>query len=209
MRPVTGLERPVLQWMLVAACVVLTGLLAVTAASVRGKARQIQELLDAQRASRSDVDALHAQLARERAAREAFSVELARLRAQQPEAAGPALIPTFTLVPPTARRGSPPDPTLTAPENTQTIELRLVLPNGVTARYGEFQIAARDWSTGQTRWTTTAGMSGMVDGRRAVTAHITGEMLKAGTYEVVLTRSADVASAPEPIAVYELGIRKE
>jgi hypothetical protein len=97
---------------------------------------------------------------------------------------------------------------LTSPERTQTIELRLVLPNGPAGRYSEFQIAARDWSTGRPRWSTAAGLSSIVDGRRAVVAHITGEMLRPGTYEVVLTGSADSASTPEPIAAYEMGIRE-
>ena len=196
------------QWVVVAACALLTALLTLSTVSVRRTARQVDELLDAQRASRTEQDSLEAQLARARAAREAFSLELARLRAQQPPGDAAAPTPTVTLVPPATRGALPPDPTLTAPQRDQTIELRLVLPAGVTGRYSEFQIAARDWSTGRALWSTAAGTAGTVDGRRAVIAHITGGMLKPGTYEIVVTGSSDPAMAPEPIAAYEIGVAK-
>ena len=206
MRPVKGFERPAVQWVMVAACVLLTVLLMLSTLSVRRSARQVDELLDAQRATRTEQDSLETQLARERAARESFSLELARLRAQQPADSG-AATPTVTLVPPVSRAGTPPDPIFAAPERGQAIELRLMLPAAVTGRYADFQIAGRDWSTGRSLWSTAVGTAGTIDGRRAVIAHITGEMLKPGTYEIVVTGTSDPAVAPEPIAAYELSVK--
>ena len=208
MRPVKGFEHPTVQWVVLAACVLLTALLMLSTVSVRRSARQVEELLEAQRASRTDQDSLQAQFARERAAREAFSLELARLRAQQPSDGAAPSTPTVTLVSPGTRGALPPDPTITAPERDQTIELRLVLPAAVTGRYAEFQIVARDWSNGRSLWSTTAGTAGTADGRRAVIAHITGEMLRPRAYEVVVTGNSEPSAASEAIAVYEVGVRK-
>ena len=206
MRPVTGLERPVGQWALVAGCFVLIGLLAGATVTIWRERAHVERLLAAQHTARTELTSRERELTRERAAREAFSLELARMRAQQSPAGveSAAGVPTLTLVPTDKPRPLPPEPTVTAPERSQTVLLRLVLPAGVTVQDGEFQVAARDWSTGRSVWSTGAARTATVEGRRAVLAHISGEMLGPGAYEVVLTTGA---ASPAPIAVYEVGVR--
>jgi hypothetical protein len=206
-RPVKGFERPLIQWMVVAGCVLLVAILASATFSVRRTTAQVGELVESQRVCRSEQDVLHAQLAKERAAREAFSLELARVRAQQgTDDTTPAETPTLTLAPPKDRGAVPPGESLTAPERGQTIQLRLLLPPNVTVKNGGFQVAARDWSTGLALWSTAAATTATVDGRRAVIAHVTGEMLRPGSYEVTVTGARSADEAPEPIAVYEVTI---
>jgi hypothetical protein len=206
-RPVKGFERPLLQWMVVAGCVLLVAMLVSATLSVRRTTAQVGELLESQRVCRSEQDALHAQLAKERAAREAFSLELARVRAQQgSEDTKPAETPSLTLVPPKDRGAVPPGESLVAPERGQTIQLRLLLPPKVAVKNGAFQVAARDWSTGLAMWSTAAATTDTVDGRRAVVAHVTGEMLRPGSYEVTVTGAGSAGEAPEPIAIYEVTV---
>lgn len=192
--------------MVVAACVLLVAMLVSTTVSVRRTTAQAGELLESQRACRSEQDALHAQLAKERAAREAFSLELARVRAQQETGENTSEeTPTLTLVPPKERGPVPPVESLSAPERAQTVQVRLLLPAKMAVKNGEFQIAARDWSTGRALWSTAAATTATVDGRRAVIAHVTGEMLGKGSYELTVTHPE---MPTEAIAVYEVTVGK-
>ena len=206
-QPLKGFEKPLLQWAVVAASVVLVVLLASATLSLRRAQNELRAAGEAQRACEGDLRAVEEQLSKERAAREAFSLELARVRAQQGSSATAiADVPTLTLVPPADRKPVPPAPALAAPEPALSIQLRLLLPPNVNLKQREFQIAARDWSTGRELWSTAHAASGMVDGRRAAIAHVTGEMLKPGSYELVITASGDSGTAPEPIASYELTV---
>lgn len=208
MRAVKGLDRPAVQWMVIAASVLLAALLAAATLSVRDRTTRIEDLLESHGACRSDLEVLEAQLSKERAAREAFSLELARVRAQQGSGdAASQDTPTLTLVPPAERGPVPPDARAAAPARAQAIQLRLVLPADVVVDEGGFRIAARDWATGRALWSTVRGTTGTVDGRRALIAHVTGEMLGPGSYELTVTAGAS-ADTPEPIAVYEVTVGK-
>lgn len=205
MKPINGLERPVVQWVVIAGALVLMVLLALTTLTVRRTRGQIDELLAAQGALRADNEALDAQAARERSAREAFELEVTRLRARGAPAEARAEAPTLTLRPPETRGPKPPEPTVRAPDRTQVIQLRLVLPTTSAAAEGPFEIMARDWSSGRAVWTVTVGkIPPTIHAERALVAYITGEMLAPGAYEIVVRMAG--AAAPEPVASYEVSV---
>lgn len=209
MRTVKGLEKPIVQWTVVAGSVLLAVLLGSATLSMRARNSEIEALVESQRACRADREALEAQLARERAAREAFSLELGRLRARQgsadaanPQSPASQEPPTLTLEPPARRGPVPPEATVAAPARAQAVQVRLILPANVTADKDRLTITARDWATGRTLWSTAQAAPGAVNGRRALIAHVTGEMLPPGSYELIVTPSAPA----EAVAVYEVTV---
>ena len=197
-----GFERPRVQWMVIALCAVLTIMLA--AATVRmwtlqdllRKADQVMGLNEKERQT------LERDLARERSAREALSLELGRARS------GAAPPSTLTLDPLIKRSGSPPESNMEAPRADGVIELRLLLPDTAPPNLKQLQITARDWSTGTVRWSVGSARLTPVDGRRAAVAYVTGEMIAAGTYEFLLTPMGEGGPQPDAVAAYELGISR-
>jgi hypothetical protein len=203
MRGVKGLDRAVWQWALVAACVLLTLLLTGAAASVRRAGARIRDLETASVNARVERDRLDAQLMRERAAREALSLELTRQRSRQSSV--PSSVPTVTLEPSGTRRASPPAGTVTAVAPEQVVLIRLVLPAKSVRDGRVYEIAARDWSSGQVRWVRRGLAAVEVDRNLAVVANVTGEMLAPGSYEFHVS-VAGSASASSETASYELTI---
>lgn len=201
MKPVTGLSRPGAQWALVVGTTVLIAVLwwaIVELREARTTARRAADEIETPQRERA---ALEADLARERATREALALELGRLRSAGggSDAAAPP-VPTLTLTPGTSPSGAAPESTVAAPAPAQAVELRLLLSTGAP-KLERAQVVARDWSSGDVKWTIT-GRVAVVEGRQMVRAFVTGEMLAAGTYEVQVRAERD-----ETLAVYQVGIR--
>jgi hypothetical protein len=199
MRGVKGLDRPGWQWALVAACVVLITLLASAAMSIRRAGGRIQ---DAQRESlnaRAERDGLEAQLSRERATREALSLELARQRGRGSD--NPVTVPTLTLEPSTTRQASPPEGGVTALLPEQVVLLRFVLRSKLLRPGSGYEVTARDWSSGQVRW-MRGGLQGVqIEESFGLAVNVTGEMLPAGSYEFLVTLLGS------EVATYELTVK--
>ena len=203
MRPVSGFERPGLQWLFVAIAVVLVGLAAAEAVGLRRLRGQVESLRASDLNGRIERERLEARIARERAAREAFSLEVDRLRGSAHVGASE---PTLTLSPLTRRGATPPDPTVERPAANRAIQLRLLLPPGPALRGSTYSMAVRAWSGGQTIWSRSGLAPSTVDGRAMVSALLTGDVFTPGAYEVALTAvSSDNKIAD--VAAYEIAVR--
>lgn len=205
MRPVSGFERPVVQWLFVALSfllIVVAGSAAWTARRASVTADSLQAMDDAERIER---ERLEAQLARERSTREALALELERVRAGA--AVEPArMLPTLTLTPLKTRGAQPPAASVSAQHATQVIELRLILPAGVDKTLSKFEVVMRDWSAGTVVWSRGGVTASPVDGQRAATAFITGDILRQGAYELLLG-GVDGSGQKQEVAAYEIAVR--
>ena len=203
MRPVSGLDRPGLQWLFVALAVVLVGLVAAEAVGLRRLREQVESLRASDLNARVEREQLQARIAREQSAREAFSLEAARLRGGSRAGASQ---PTLTLSPLTRRGATPPDPTVERPGENQAIQLRLLLPPGPVSGASNFSVTVRAWSGGETIWSRSGLARSTVEGRTMVTAFVTGDVFAPGAYEVALTAvSSDKKIAD--VAAYEIAVR--
>ena len=179
---------------------VLSALVAALSVAVWRLNSAIRDTRAAWLAERTQREQLEARVAREQATREALSLELARIRAGQSSsgAQGP---PTLTLQPVARREATPPASTMTAPAPAQTIELRLVLPRGENPTRGIYEFTVRDWVTGEVRLTRGGLKARAIDGGRAVTAYVAGDVFVSGSHEVILR------SGSSEIAAYEVTVR--
>jgi len=203
MRPVSGFDRPGLQWLFVALAVVLVGLVAAETVGLRRLRGQVESLRASDLNARVEREQLQARIAREQSAREAFSLEAARLRGGSHAGASQ---PTLTLSPLTRRGATPPEPTVERPAENQAIQLRLLLPPGPASRASNYSVAVRAWSGGETIWSRSGLAASAVEGRAMVTAFVTGDVLAPGAYEVALTAvSSDKKIAD--VAAYEIAVR--
>lgn len=202
MRPVSGFERPGLQWLFVALGVVLVVVAAVEAVGLRRARGQMEALRAADLNARIERAQLQARSAREQSAREALSLEVARLRGSQPGGTQP----TLTLSPLTKRGAKPPDPTVERPAENQAIQLRLLLPPGRPPHAVSYVVAVRTWSGGETIWSRSGLALSTVDTRRMVTAFVTGDVFAPGAYEIALTGTS-AGNETEDVAAYEVAIR--
>lgn len=205
MRPISGFDRPALQYLFVVLSVVLIAVAAWGAVSVRRAAREIERLHASELNGRLEREQLEARAAREQSARESLALQIARSKSGETTTGKMTEVPSLTLMP-LARRGpEPPPPTVAPPQPEQVIALRLMLPRGVDPREGSYQIAIRSWQGGQTIWSRGALAATRVDGRGAVQAYLTGEVFGAGSYEALLTGTGP-DGAPKEIASYELTV---
>ncbi|HXH07394.1 MAG TPA: hypothetical protein VNI83_12495, partial [Vicinamibacterales bacterium] len=142
LRPVAGLDRPAVQWALVAACAALVVLSAAATLRLRAARGEVRALAAALAEARREQETLERRLARERSAREAFQIGFERVRAAA------AAEPVFDLTP---GFGSDGDPKfrLTRPEGVAAVRLVLRLP-GPGA--GPYRAALRAWSGGDPLW---------------------------------------------------------
>jgi hypothetical protein len=206
MRPVSGFDRPIVQWLFVALGVVLTVVAAGEALGLRRARAAIASLRAAHLESRVQQEQLQNRLAHEQATREALALELTRVRAStgsaRPE--GLAGSPTLTLTPLSKRGAQPPEPTVVQPAAAQPIQLRLVLPRGRATASARYDIAVRTWSGGETVWRRSGIAGSTVDGQPMVTAFVTGDVFAVGAYEVLLTTAGE---KPAEVASYEIGVR--
>jgi hypothetical protein len=102
----------------------------------------------------------------------------------------------------------PPEPTVEESGRAQLIELRLLMPETVGENVKTCQITARDWSTGQLRWSRTDVPVAVIDGRRAAVTYVTGEMFAPGAYELLVTPTSSDTEASEPVVSFEVGVRQ-
>lgn len=200
MRPISGFERPLIQWLFVALSIVLIA----TVGGAAWVARRANAAADLARAAeqngRFERQQLDAQLARERSSREALSLQLTRQRESGAEPTG--VMPTLTLTPLTVRGATPPEPSVTAQHATQVIELRLVLPSSAR-RYTAFDIALRDWSTGHDVWSRGGLIATTIDRQSMVTTYVTGELFRPGAHELLLSAQTPQGKREE-VASYEI-----
>jgi hypothetical protein len=205
MRPISGFERPALQWLFVALSVALMLATAGAAWFARRAMAEGQAARTREEGGRLERQHLEAQLARERSAREALALQLGRVRAEGDSRDMGRGLPTLTLTPLAARGASPPAATVAPQHATQIVELRLVLPSGVT-QHSRFEIMWRDWSTGTLVWSRGGLAPASVDGRPGVTAFVTGDVIRMGAYEIQWSGTT-LEGRKEEVAAYELGVK--
>lgn len=202
MRPVRGFERPALQWLFV----ILGGLLMVIAAMEAVGLRRLRSDIATLRASdlsaRIEREEMHTREAQLRSAREALSLEVARLRGG---AQAGASYPTLTLAPLTKRGAAPPAPTVDKIPESQPVQLRLLLPAGRTAAPANYAIVVRTWWGGETIWSRGALRGSTIDARPMVAAFVTGDVFPPGAYEIALTTVSPEGKGID-VAAYEIAI---
>ena len=203
MRPVSGFDRPGLQWLFVALAVVLVGLVAAETVGLRRLRGQVESLRASDLNARIEREQLQARIAREQSAREAFSLEAARLRGGSHAGASQ---PTLTLSPLTRRGATPPDPTVERPAENQAIQLRLILPPGSASRASNYSVTVRAWSGGETIWSRGGLAASTVERQTMVTAFVTGDVFAPGAYEIALTTLSSDKKVAD-VAAYEIAVR--
>ena len=204
MRPISGFERPPFQWLFAALAVVLIAVAGGAAWHARRTAAVATELRAADEGARLERQRLEAQLARERSSREALTLELARQRAGGAEP--PGVMPTLTLTPTGTRGPTPPVPTASAQHATQVIELRLVLPARAEKQFARFDVSWRDWSGGDLLWSRGGMTAAVIDRQAMVTTFLIGDVLRAGSYELLLS-GVTLDGRKEEVASYELAVK--
>lgn len=203
MRPVSGFDRPGLQWLFVALGAVLVIVAIMEAVGLRRLRHEVATLRASDLSGRIEREELQAKAVREQSAREALSLEIARLRGGSGAGASG---PTLTLSPLLKRGPSPPEPTVEAPGERQSIQLRLLLPRGQAASAATYVVAVRTWSGGETLWSRGGVRASTVEGRPMVTAFITGDVFAPGVYEVTLAKRAPDGKESD-VAAYEVAVR--
>ncbi len=201
MRPVSGFDRPGLQWLFIAIGLVLIGVAAAEGVALRRVRAQVTAARAADLNSRNELDQLRVQTAREQAAREALTLELARQRGS----GGAVTQPTLTLLPLIKRGAQPPEPTVAKPADSQSIQLRLVLPVRQEAADARYAIAIRSWSGGEIVWSRGGLKMTTVEGKRMVMAFISGDVFTPGAYEIALSRTIAGGNLAE-VASYEIAV---
>lgn len=201
MRPVSGLERPALQWLFVALGVALVVVAAGEAVGLRRARGQMAALRAADLNARIERQQLQARAAREGSAREALSLEVGRLRANGPGVSQP----TLTLSPLLKRGATPPEATVERPAENQVIQLRLVLPPRRPPHAVVYTVVVRTWSGGDNIWSRSGLSLSTVDNRPMVSAFITGDVFAPGAYEIALSGTS-AGNKTEDIAAYEIAV---
>ena len=202
MRRVPGFERPLLQWVFVALALTLAALTATEAIALRRLRRAIEELRAADLNARLDREQMERRLSREQSARESFVLEVERLRGSvSPTGAGT----TLTLSPLRARDATPPDATVMAPAPAQSIQLRLLLPGGRHEPSTRFAVSVRSWSSGRSIWSRGELAPSVVDGKAAIVARVTGDVLAPGAYEIGVSEVTADGNGRE-VAFYEFAV---
>lgn len=196
MRGVSGLERPAIQWTFVVCGVVLIGISTGTGVALVRARRALNEARDTVRQVSRDREQTEASLARERAARESFMLQLGRER----RAAVPTSAPTLTLSPVITRSARGPElavPSTPAP----VVQLRLVLPPRAPVDR-PFTVTMRSWTSGDVLWSRGTLHPGEASGKPAILANLASDVLTPGPYEFLLT----AGTPPSEVAVYEVSI---
>jgi type II secretory pathway pseudopilin PulG len=204
MKPVSGFDRPAVQWAFVVLSVVLMALAAAASWIARRSTDRANDAQTIQQAMRLENQQLDAQLARERSTRESLALELSRQRAGGPDA--PRVMPTLTLEPAESRGAKPPAPSVAPQHATQVIELRLVLPARVGKQFSRFDIVLRDWTGGDTIWSRGGLTATTIDRRPALAAFITGDLLRTGAYELLVSGTT-MGGQREEVASYEVSVK--
>jgi hypothetical protein len=203
MQPVSGFDRPWMQWGFVMLGVVLVGVAAAEAVALRRLRADIAQARASEISAHTAREETQIKLTQERAARQALSFDVDRLRSGARE--GPSA-PTLTLSPVTKHGAAPPEPTVDAIPDAESIQLRLLLPAGSAAAAARYSVSVRSWSGGETVWARNGLRASTVDGPPMVTAFVTGDMFAPGAYEVALTAMTGDGTRAET-ASYEVAVR--
>jgi hypothetical protein len=203
MRPVSGFDRPGLQWLFVALGAVLVVVAVIEAVGLRRVRNEVATLRASDVSGRIERQELQAKAAREQSAREALALEIARLRGDTRAGVSG---PTLTLSPLLKRGPSPPEPTVEPPGESQSLQLRLLLPRGQAASAGTYVVVVRTWSGGEIIWSRGGVRASTVEGRPMVRAFITGDVFAPGVYEVTLAKRAPDGKESD-VAAYEVAVR--
>ena len=194
MRPISGFDRPAVQWIFALCGIALIAACAATGVALVRMRRTAEEARRAALQAQIDRDQVEAGLARERSTRESLTLQLGKERS-----AARVPTPTLTLSPVTAK--STRGPEIAVPQtDSPVVELRLLLPRGAPA--GPFTVTARSWTTGEVAWVRAGLTAGVADRRPAIVIPITSDVLAPGPYEFVLTAGAP----PKPIVTYEVAV---
>jgi hypothetical protein len=202
MRPVSGFDRPALQWLFVILGAVLVVVAVMEAVGLRRLRNEIAVVRASELNARREREQIERREAHERSGREALSLEIARLRGAARPGASP---PTLTLSPLTARGATPPAPSVDKIPESQSVQLRLLLPAGRAAQVANYAIVVRSWSGGDTIWSRGGLRASRVDERPMVTAFITGDVFQPGAYEVALTSMSPDGKGID-VAAYEVAV---
>jgi hypothetical protein len=197
-RGVSGLERPAIQWIFVICGVVLIGISTWTGVALVRARRALDDARNEARQAGLDREQIEASLARERAARESFMLQLGRER--HAAAAAPASGPTLTLVPVKTRSAKGPERAVPSTPSP-VVQLRLVLPPRVSHDQ-VFTMTLRSWTTGAVLWSRGSLGVGDANGKPAVITNLASDVLAPGPYELLLT----AGTPPSEVAVYEVSI---
>jgi hypothetical protein len=91
---------------------------------------------------------------------------------------------------------------MAVPAAGDVIQLRLVFPRAVR---GPCTVSLRRWSSGESVWARSGLGQTPFNGRSGVVALLTGDVLTAGSYEILVTEATG-AGAMADVAAYELTI---
>jgi hypothetical protein len=171
---IRGVENPLLQWLLVALCLVIVGLAALLVRRDREIERGVRAMAQDLRAASSRQAALEREVARERSAREAFEIGLGKERAAN-------TLPGIPLEPGLDTAGKPRQQLRIPPDAAR---VQLVLPIG-GKRFERYRAAIRPWTGGDELW-VHALVRANVDPRRLFVA-VPIEVLAPGAYSLLLS----------------------
>jgi hypothetical protein len=200
-RGISGLERPAIQWLFVAAGVALLAVAVATGvALVRARRATVLAAEQSQQLQR-DRDQLDAALSHERATREALALELGRER-RGASSPAPAAPPTLTLEP--VRTKSPSGPAVAVPQpSVPLVEVRLQLPRGAASTQASYDVSLRSWVTGDVLLTRHRLLPVTSDHIQAVALRVPSDVFVPGQYELILTLTGSTA---QDVATYEVAI---
>jgi hypothetical protein len=196
-RPIGDLERPGVQWALVAVCVLLIVVGTWSVLRLRAVAGQLESL---QTAAEHREQQLTEQLAQARADGASFAAELEHAR-RRLEAASSASHTLVALDPIVKRNRGGPERRIALPENAEVVDLQLGLPSG--ARSQSYRALLRSWSSGEEIWS-----QGRLDASgKTLLLYVPVSVLRPGAYELILSATTP-AGARQDLAFYEFAIVK-
>jgi hypothetical protein len=172
-RGVPGADRPVVQWLLVALCLVIVVQAGLLIRRDRETERGVRAMAHDLRAAAERQESLEREVARERSAREAFEIGLGKERAAN-------TLPGIPLEPGLDSDGKPKQQ-LRIPADVGRVQL--VLPVG-GKRFDRYRVAIRPWTGGEELW-VHAMVRADVDPKR-VFVPVPVEVLTPGAYALLL-----------------------
>lgn len=194
LRGVPGLERPLSQWALVVLALAILVLAGLVIRRDRGMQRAIAELEHDRAAMRAENDTIDRQLARERAAREAFEITLGRERTGN----SPAVLALQPGLDPAGR----PKQSLRIPRDAARVQLVLPIHG---RRFSRYRVAIRPFAGGDDIWSHAALQSDVAAARVIVTVPM--EVIAAGAYDLRL-QGIDAKGAAQELAAFTFDVAR-
>jgi hypothetical protein len=191
--PWPGAARPLLQWSLAAAAMVL---LAIAGYLLSENARLKRQLFDVRAGLEGRQQQLEQQLRQEQSANADRARELDRVRQSLAQLQGATpLVASFVLLPPT--RGATELPTLSIPRGITTVALQVTLES---EDFPAYRVTLKDPATGQIIWrSATLQASGTAS--KAVSITLGADMLKPRTYTLEVS-GMPARGAAESVGIY-------